>query len=446
MWKYVDRHCESVFHKRQVTNRQVTTHQQIVSIPQGDSVIDDDDWLPPETDESQQVQDNSSTIPSIDELRCLGFHKESKTPVFLHHELTEKGLGIRYLTAKAFNVNPNAVNKDEAKFCLELSSLLVQLTDTQRQLLARILMTAGNNGNKDLSVFKTIRLPTSQDDFNQLFLTGRNAILPNLPHPTPLTTDNGSHSYISLPDLLANEFAKSTEYDDFEFLAKLHLNQSDKVPSVSSTECARRLFIRMTDVMNGTKEPADQEPHYQVLLWMREWRDDFDPNNTKSSRNQAWCNTYSICPPSNKNTKGNTTYFMGLASKGDDHRVIEEILSNELEELSKSGIRIFHAGLRQVVKVYLSKLLISVDRPERTQIFQVGDHNGTYSTCWGYATHIDGNCEVNHLPSCKKCHEDRIRRLRSTWSGDNELYVLYGQRSFLQPNPYPHLHGELGSG
>ena len=421
MWKYVARHCESVFHRRQVNNRQVISRQQSIQLPQDDPLLEVNDWTPLDletSNDSQLVQDKSPPIPSIDDLRELGFHKESKTPVFLHHELTEKGFGIRYLTGKAFNVNPKAVNNDEAKFCLELSSLLVQLTDTQRQVLANILMTAGNNGNKDMSIFKTIRLPTSQDDFNQLFLTGKHAILPNLPHPTPLTADNGSHSYISLPDLLANEFAKSTEYDDFEFLAKLHLSRSDKIPSVSSTECARRLFIRMTDVVDKTNQHDSEEAECCVLLWMREWRDDFDPNNTKSSRNQAWCNTYSICPPSEKNTRGNTTYFMGLASKGDDHRVIEDILSKELEQLSQSGIRLYHAGFRKVVRVFLSKLLICVDRPERTQMFQIGDHNGTFSTCWGYATNIDGNCEVNHLPSCKTCRENRIRRLRSPWTED----------------------------
>ena len=45
-------------------------------------------------------------------------------------------------------------------------------------------------------------------------------------------------------------------------------------------------------------------------------------------------------------------------------------------------------------------------------MFQVGDHNGTYSSCWGYATHVDGYCTINHLPSCETCRARRKEQLR----------------------------------
>ena len=41
-------------------------------------------------------------------------------------------------------------------------------------------MTAGNNGNPALSIFKTIRLPTTTNDFDEFFLSGKQAIIPNL--------------------------------------------------------------------------------------------------------------------------------------------------------------------------------------------------------------------------------------------------------------------------
>ena len=59
----------------------------------------------------------------------------------------------------------------------------------------------------------------------------------------------------------------------------------------------------------------------------------------------------------------------------------------------------------------MGKLLLCVDRPERTSILQVGDHNGTFSTFWGHSCKLDGYCQENHLPSCKDCRKHHLHRI-----------------------------------
>ena len=71
----------------------------------------------------------------------------------------------------------------------------------------------------------------------------------------------------------------------------------------------------------------------------------------------------------------------------------------------------YHGGLKRIIKVKMGKLLLCVDRPERTSILQIGDHNGTFSTFWGHSCKVDGYCKENHLPSCKECRKHRIHRL-----------------------------------
>ena len=189
------------------------------------------------------------------------------------------------------------------------------------------------------------------------------------------------------------------------------LRPNEAVTSVSCTPSAKRLMIQL----KSTSETGDQSSNeFDMFLWIREWRDDFDPNNTKASRNQVWCNTYTILPPTTEHLAGSNTYFMGVSGKGDDHRVVEQMMSNELEHLSESQVVLFHGGLRKKVRVHIGKLYVSVDRPERTAMFQIGDHNGSYSTCWGYATFVDGTRTVNHLPACNDCRKKRISRLSST--------------------------------
>ena len=61
----------------------------------------------------------------------------------------------------------------------------------------------------------------------------------------------------------------------------------------------------------------------------------------------------------------------------------------------------------------MGKLLLCVDRPERTSILQVGDQNGTFSTFWGHSCKVDGYCKENHLPSCKECQKHRLHKIIS---------------------------------
>ena len=200
-WKYIDRHCESIFHKKQIQLRQQEVpyepkdtedvFQQMEGSQESDlNVINDYEQNP-----------DTTALPTLEQLSAMGFHPDSRTPRFLYHEFQQKGSGVRYLTGQAFSVDPNKVSPEEAQFCLQLSSLLVQLTERQREMLSEVLMTAGNNGNPALSIFQTIRLPTTTDDFDAFFLSGRKAIIPNLPHPIPNVVDNGSHSYVGLVDL-----------------------------------------------------------------------------------------------------------------------------------------------------------------------------------------------------------------------------------------------------
>ena len=461
-WKYIERHHQSTMHQSKLKLNRNKEKRNEISIDTYDSFLpNDDESVENECSEGRIKDKNHDTTDdarlgnlSLEELSLLGFHEESCTPKYLYYESMQKGMGARYLTGKAFGVNPTSVTKEEAKFCLQLSSLLIHLTDHQKRMLADILTTAGNNGHPSMSIFRNIRLPSTIEDFERFFITGKDSFFRNLPHPVPQSTGDGSHAYVSLSDLLANEIGKATKYDDFEFHTKLQLLDTDQVPSVSTTPIAKKLFMKMKHSSTSLNDPGSSDS-FILYLWIREWRDDFDPNNTKASRNQVWCNTYTVSPPTSGNFNGSHTYYMGISSKGDDHRPIEEILTAEIKLLSEQGIRLYHGGMKQIIRVMVGKLFISVDRPERTTMFQIGDHNGSYSSVWGYATLVDGSCQINRLPSCEVCRQNRVNRLKtgnyrstttisddpstivcrdcSDWSIEDPAFV------FLAPNDYPRI-------
>jgi len=142
---------------------------------------------------------------------------------------------------------------------------------------------------------------------------------------------------------------------------------------------------------------------------MRRWSDDFDPNHNKQSRNQVWVMTFTVCPPAGER-KGRNTFFMAVGQKGDDHQEIEELFKAELEVLSSQGKWFHHGGRKEFVKVKAGKVGVCVDRPERTSIHQIGDHNGTCSTFWGHAVAVDGKSKDNCLPSCPFCRRKRLEK------------------------------------
>ena len=291
------------------------------------------------------------------------------------------GSGVRNLIAKAFSLHTEQVSNAEARFSLTISNLLIQLRDSKRELFAQCMLHAANRKHPHLSIFEHTRVPTSEDNFQKFYLSGPNTIVPNLPHPIPKTTTDGTHSFVRLTDLLANELAKATTFDKLYLESNVQFLPKD-VTTLSTTPSAYKLYLDLKE---------DDQDQYVLYLWYKEWSDDFDSNTTKAPRNQVWSSTFTICPPEGEN-QGRNSYFMSLSCKGEDHSEIEIEYQKVLDALLNEGKMFYHGGLKRIIKVKMGKLLLCVDRPERTSILQVGDHNGTFSTFGGHSCKVDGYC------------------------------------------------------
>ena len=158
------------------------------------------------------------------------------------------------------------------------------------------------------------------------YLSGLNAVVPNLPHPIPKTTADGTHAFVGLTDLLANELVKATPFDNLYFESNVQFLPKD-IQTLSTTPSAYKLFFDLKE---------DDDDQHILYLWYIEGSDDFDPNNTKASRNQVWSNTFTICPDKGE-SQGRNSYFKSLSSKGEDHSEIEMLFHNELNALSNEG-------------------------------------------------------------------------------------------------------------
>ena len=100
-------------------------------------------------------------LTSLNELRDHGFDPDSNAPAFYWSEHKLSGSGVRNLTAKAFSLHTEQVSNEEAWFSLTISSLLIQLTESQRELFAQCMLHAANSKHPQLSIFEHTCVPTS---------------------------------------------------------------------------------------------------------------------------------------------------------------------------------------------------------------------------------------------------------------------------------------------
>lgn len=182
---------------------------------------------------------------NIDFINGCGFDKESKSPAYYAFVNANAGMGAQYLTAKAFSVAVKDVSLAEARFSLLMATLLCQLTRAQREVLAEILAYASTSSLGDKSIFNSTRVATTTKDFDDLYLTSPESILCNLPHPVAKCVPNKSHAYVTLTDVLANEMAACTSFDNFYFNANVKLEHlTDDPKTLSTTTSAYHLFFQ----------------------------------------------------------------------------------------------------------------------------------------------------------------------------------------------------------
>jgi hypothetical protein len=381
----------------------------------GANANDEQDWL---LKLGETIELGRDPLSLTDLKQNAGFHESSSSPEYYWEEHKKPGQGMKHLIAKAYSIaDVEDITDGEANFTLTLCTLLLKLTEEERELLGTCMQYAFNANVHGENVFHKTRCPLTSQDFDDYYVKKKTAVIPNLPHPVTEETQDGTHAYTHLRDVIANMLASATPVENFQQEALAHIvppvdDGQQVLSTVSSTPAAVDLYKELS----GDRDNEGRGEDFVLYLWYKEWRDDFDPFNTKKSRNQVWAYTHTICPPATERS-GRNTFYMALSRKGDDHSKVEEILAQELKTLMTEGMTAYHGGLRKLINVKVGKLLNCVDRPERTSIYRFGEHGGDWSTAFGYAAKVDGFCKDNHLPACDRCREARLQHLLQLQNG-----------------------------
>ena len=136
-------------------------------------------------------------------------------------------------------------------------------------------------------------LPMSHNDIRSMYLEGRDALLPNLPHPVISMVD--SHSYVSLFDVISDLLGHGSEVDVHGWHVDNNMMLLPHPPDWAGVEC-----FTQSPRGRAIYEEACGVHHFGTAflpLWVIEWSDDFEPNSqSKQNRGSVWAKTDTFNP------------------------------------------------------------------------------------------------------------------------------------------------------
>ena len=189
--------------------------------------------------------------------------------------------GPKYLISKMWCKEESTMNdvfgrlSDEEVNCqMKIGNFARSLTRGQQQDFADII-DGIKNIYVDRKVVPVCKLATTNADVRRLYVDGINSVTKNLPIPDVKMLKK--HSYVSLKDCIADMLLDNSRVlkspQEYIERAKFHPND------LSMFGCERIREIADVAVERNHKE-VDNTDSEIVVLFLKLWSDDFDPNNS----------------------------------------------------------------------------------------------------------------------------------------------------------------------
>ncbi len=312
------------------------------------------------------------------------------------------GLGVASLVFNAsFHLTEGSrhIAEEEVELHLNITRLLCSLTRGQRDALGNIFgqlstIIRGKYISCDNDVLWRTKLPMSPKDIRSLYISGKQAIIPNLPRPSVASLPN--HAYVSLKECIADLLAHGL---DFDIIHDSTVPQV--VSSISDSWQAKEIFRN-----------AGNDEVKKLVLYINEWSDGFEPSrSSKSNRGSCWIKTITVAPPALHSHGSMYTYPIAIGSDSVSHEEVESKFALELNEFrTGKNVSFYHGGVKHNVIVYLELFVSLQDQPERRKSNGVMLGGSKYTARWGYSLDITQVWTV--IPPCSECeillHEESV--------------------------------------
>jgi len=240
-----------------------------------------------------------------------------------------------------------------------------------------------------------IQLPRNKNEIRKYYIESKFSICDNL--PIPHIENLANHAYISPIDIIRNILGHGLPLDTIK---EHSLNNKETSPlnisRISQSAIAQDIFKNSINRFQNNMNT--------IVLWINEWSDDFDPNDSIKTLNSVWMKTITISVP-HKITKNSHlyTYPVSVGLKSSNHEEVEEKFAKDLKLLSKGQDLkpFYYAALGTFVNVHAEIFVTLQDQPERRGANYIMLGNGRYTSRFGYA--IDLLQLSDKIPACTDC-------------------------------------------
>ncbi len=236
------------------------------------------------------------------------------------------------------------------------------------------------------------RPPKDEKEMRQKIIDGKDSIICNLPHPRVHQIKD--HAYLSIVDCIAHLLGYGVELDVIK-----------PNPTEGHVELVREcpMALEIKERGNARLGTGDDV----IILWILEWSDDFDPNNTKDNRNSIWIRTVTISFPSGNKDSDTNTFVIAVGPSKVSHEKVEKKFNEEMKILSTGPPQLFYSkATNQMVKVHAERLAYLADQPERraSNFLMLG--NSTHGARFGVSCNIKS--VISKIPACAACTERNL--------------------------------------
>ena len=369
---------------------------------------------------------------------------------FWQAEHAHTGGGVMYQVGRAvsrsFFLSPGCLpDLQEAMWHMQCFKQYMSMSDEQRERHAYILqqVTSGIHGS---DLIKKTRIPNAQELKRFYKSDCQHSLWQALPIPVIHNIDG--IAYVNPVDICRFAFACGLKFDNISVTKDTEPGDgAGKQFHVSDSKTIK-------EWMENLRKSQDEHGDFCLtLVWCSDWRDAFGVNRTKNNRKSVSLWTWSVSPTKEAVNTGDTTFPMALGQKKNpswtkvEHQFRRDTacLANPNEPL-----RLYHGGMKKIVRVYIKRLNASYDKPERADITGTLGHGSNIHRCFGKLLHVQsptcdskkvsdflaatrphvnnalewgwsdgmldqskGKVNGSNLPSCKECRARRI-------------YVLFG--------------------
>ena len=324
----------------------------------------------------------------------IAFHYIKRSASREYFRAAAQGKGINYVITKALGQHNSCANLDnqDVDMMMTLSRFVATLTRPQRENLGQVLNKTTDATLRHSELLRSrhrqdtfvVPVPMSKQRIRSIICDGRNAVMPNLPHPD--VHELGDHAYLLPSECVADFMAHG-------LATQSRASSTHPVQSLGRSPLAKVI--------------SDKNDQWSVTtIFLSLWSDDFEPNYSKGNRGSVWLFTMTMQTKTTSAVAFEHVYPIAVGPKASNHGPVTRVIIDDMKSLERpsgqdSVTAMCNGATGQEEKVSAHLICVVQDQPERRGFNGLLSGGKGHHARWGHS--LNSQKVLDRLPPCRTC-------------------------------------------